>query len=105
MYDEIGRPSTAVGELITQFLRIMTVKTRIPLVADGTEMSPENKKNMGGALGRAASGMLNTRDAARTEAGRTDDLRVLVRSLAILSCTLTVLVFGAPDVWPHLFGH
>jgi hypothetical protein len=58
---------------------------------------PQQSKNSGGPFARAASGL--TRDAARLEGPH-----IIVRSLAILSCTVAVLVFSAADLWPHLFA-
>jgi hypothetical protein len=56
-----------------------------------------NKKS-GGSFGRAASGAINRRDAARAE-----ELRMLGRGLAFMGCAIILLVFSAPDLWPHLF--
>ena len=62
-------------------------------------MSPQKTNNRrGGSFGRAASGT-----ASRCDAARTENLRVLTRSLAVMACAVTVLVLNAPDLWPQLF--
>jgi hypothetical protein len=62
-------------------------------------MSPQNTNNKsGGNFGRAASGT-----AHRCDAARADNVRVLVRSFAVMACAVTTLALSAPDLWPHLF--
>jgi hypothetical protein len=62
-------------------------------------MSPKKINNSGGSVGRAASGTASRRDAARAA-----DLRVLANGLTVMALTLCVLVFNAPEFWPHLFA-
>ena len=62
-------------------------------------MPPKNTNNKrGGRFGRAASGTASCCDAARTE-----NLRVLTQSLAVMACAVTTLAINAPDLWPQLF--
>ena len=67
-------------------------------------MSPQHtNNNSGGDFGRAAFGTANRRDAARAE-----NLRDLVRSLALLAFmgfAMVILVRHAPDLWPNLFPY
>ena len=53
----------------------------------------------GGAVGRAASGTANGRDAARA-----GDFRVIARCLAIVGLAIGTLALSAPELWPGLFA-
>lgn len=61
-------------------------------------MSPESITHSG-SVGRAASGAAHRRGAARA-----DDLRVIARCMAVMGFVTCVLVFNAPELWPHLFA-
>jgi len=62
-------------------------------------MSPQKTNNKsGGNFGRAAF-----HTASRCDAARADNVRVLVRSFAVMACAVTTLALSAPDLWPHLF--
>ena len=62
-------------------------------------MPPKNTNNKrGGGFGRAASGT-----ASRCDAARADNVRVVLRGVAVMACAVTTLVLNAPDLWPQLF--
>lgn len=61
-------------------------------------MSPESITHSG-SVGRAAPGAASRRDAARA-----DDFRVIARCMAVMGFVTCVLVFNAPELWPHLFA-
>jgi hypothetical protein len=63
-------------------------------------MSPGSITHSGDAVGHAASGTANRRDAACA-----GDLHVVARCAAVVSLALCMLVFSAPTLWPHLFAH
>jgi hypothetical protein len=89
-----------------QFIRAASRKAMWtdPIPNRREAMSPqESNNNSGGNFGRAAFDTADCCDAARAE-----NLRDLVRSLALLAFmgfAMIILVHHAPELWPNLFAY